>query len=214
MTAERCRGASAPVGRGQSRYVREILTRSQCRLKLIADPVRPSRSVAVRRGAHFTFDRGAVASAGRGASRGASVAAGAAAGVAARITSRNATAVVHRTAAVHWTAAIATMTAVSAAMMTAAMAAIARPTTAMTTIAPTGAAVTAVTGHRLVVTAQQGDADHRDKNRDAQYQCTIHPQSSTKQVPYVQDPNLPSLPIRSPSDGEGRVPSSVLLRRC
>jgi hypothetical protein len=38
-----------------------------------------------------------------------------------------------------------------------------------------GAAIAAVTGHNLVFTAHQGDADHREEDRDAKQQCTIHP---------------------------------------
>jgi hypothetical protein len=37
------------------------------------------------------------------------------------------------------------------------------------------AAVATVTGHGLAVTAQQGDANHREENRDAKNQCSIHP---------------------------------------
>jgi hypothetical protein len=37
------------------------------------------------------------------------------------------------------------------------------------------AAVATVTGDGLVFTAQHGDADNREENRDAQNQCTIHP---------------------------------------
>jgi hypothetical protein len=46
----------------------------------------------------------------------------------------------------------------------------------------TTATATAVTGHGLVVlTAHESDADDREENRDAQYQCTIHQKTSTKQ---------------------------------
>ncbi len=41
--------------------------------------------------------------------------------------------------------------------------------------AAAGAAIAAVSGHDLVLTADQGDADHREENRDAKNQCTIHP---------------------------------------
>jgi hypothetical protein len=37
------------------------------------------------------------------------------------------------------------------------------------------AAVATVTGDGLAVTAQKGDANHREKNRDAKNQCSIHP---------------------------------------
>jgi len=37
------------------------------------------------------------------------------------------------------------------------------------------AAVATVTGDGLAVTAQKGDADNREKDRDAKNQCSIHP---------------------------------------
>ncbi len=37
------------------------------------------------------------------------------------------------------------------------------------------AAIAAMAGHDLVFTAQEGDADHREENRDAKHQCSIHP---------------------------------------
>ncbi len=36
------------------------------------------------------------------------------------------------------------------------------------------ASVAAVSGHRLLLTAHQGETDHREENRDANYQRTIH----------------------------------------
>jgi hypothetical protein len=42
----------------------------------------------------------------------------------------------------------------------------------------TMATVAAVTGHSAVVGAQQGDTDHREEDRDAENQSTIHLGSS------------------------------------
>jgi hypothetical protein len=45
-----------------------------------------------------------------------------------------------------------------------------------TTIAGASAAMATMTGQsRVVLTAHEGDADHREKDRDAKNQCTIHP---------------------------------------
>jgi len=41
----------------------------------------------------------------------------------------------------------------------------------------------AVAGEGLALTAQKGDADHREENRDAKNQCTIHPTLLHYQVP-------------------------------
>jgi hypothetical protein len=41
--------------------------------------------------------------------------------------------------------------------------------------ATTIAAMATMTGHGRAVTAQQGDADNREENRDAKNQCSIHP---------------------------------------
>jgi hypothetical protein len=35
-------------------------------------------------------------------------------------------------------------------------------------------AATTATGNRLALTAQQGDADHREENRDAEHYSSIH----------------------------------------
>jgi hypothetical protein len=84
------------------------------------------------------------------------------------------------------TAAVTTVVMVTTAAASAATAA------AIATIASTLAATAriAVTGHRrIVLTADQGDSHHREENRDAKSECTIHPNSSTKnkrQVPYVR----------------------------
>ena len=40
--------------------------------------------------------------------------------------------------------------------------------------AATAAAAVAVTGQNLVVAPHQGDSDHREEDRDAEDQCTIH----------------------------------------
>jgi hypothetical protein len=60
---------------------------------------------------------------------------------------------------------------------TAAAAAVVRITAASTIASArtTMTAVATVTGHGLAVTAHEGDADNREKNRDAKNQCSIHP---------------------------------------
>ena len=47
--------------------------------------------------------------------------------------------------------------------------------TAAITASASMATVAAVAGHCLALTAQKGDANHREKDRDAQNQCSIHP---------------------------------------
>lgn len=47
--------------------------------------------------------------------------------------------------------------------------------TAVVNAGTTTTPVATVTGDGLTVTAQQGDADNREENRDAQKQCSIHP---------------------------------------
>jgi hypothetical protein len=71
----------------------------------------------------------------------------------------------------------ATTMATMATMATIAAAAIAGVAIATATVAAvaTIAAVAAVTGNRDLVTAHQGNANHREKNRDAEKQCAIHP---------------------------------------
>jgi hypothetical protein len=71
-------------------------------------------------------------------------------------------------------AAAATMTTVmSTAVAATAIAHVASAATITT--APTVAAVATVTGDGLAVTADKGDANHREENRDAKNQCSIHP---------------------------------------
>ncbi len=73
-----------------------------------------------------------------------------------------------------------------AAATAAAIAAAAATATVMmvaTTVAATVATAAAVSGHCLVGTADKGDADDREKHRDAENQCSIHPrilQTSSK----------------------------------
>jgi hypothetical protein len=73
------------------------------------------------------------------------------------------------TAASRWAiasaAALTTVTAVMPTTMTAA--AIESATTIATTSAVARTTVAAVTGHGLALTAHEGDADHREENRDA-----------------------------------------------
>ena len=69
-------------------------------------------------------------------------------------------------------AAAVTATAMATVMAMAMAMAMATATAAATT---TATATAAVTGNGNLVTAQQGDADDREKHRDAQDQSTIHP---------------------------------------
>jgi hypothetical protein len=41
--------------------------------------------------------------------------------------------------------------------------------------AATAAVAAVASDGRVVFSAQQGDADHREEHRDAESQCTIHP---------------------------------------
>lgn len=89
-------------------------------------------------------------------------------------------------------AAVAAVVAAMAAMVTAVatIAAVAAMMTMATsgkqaTVAPvtsnTEAAVATMAGGGFLLTAQQGNADNRDKHRDSKHQSTIHFVSSTKQ---------------------------------
>jgi hypothetical protein len=83
------------------------------------------------------------------------------------------------TAASTTVAAIATATiaATMAAMMATMMATTtAASATAIAAAAIAAAAATMTEGHRLVVTAQQGDADDREENRETENNNTVHPQ--------------------------------------
>jgi hypothetical protein len=68
--------------------------------------------------------------------------------------------------------AAATAAAIAAAATTATVTMVAVATTAVATTVATAAAVT---GHCLVSAADEGDADDREKHRDAENQCSIHP---------------------------------------
>jgi hypothetical protein len=62
--------------------------------------------------------------------------------------------------------------------------------TTMTTEATAATALTAaaaVTGHCHVVGAHQGQTDHREKNRDAKNQSSIHLGSSKLRCPHVSE---------------------------
>jgi hypothetical protein len=48
-------------------------------------------------------------------------------------------------------------------------------TTAITTDARTRAATATMASQSLAIAPDQGDADHREKDRDAKQQSTIHP---------------------------------------
>lgn len=66
------------------------------------------------------------------------------------------------------------------------------------------AAVTEQAGLGRALTAHQGDSNHREKDRDAEQQSPIHPNSS-KQVPRISGfPNDRLLPRRSSSTPHGQ----------
>ena len=85
-------------------------------------------------------------------------------------------------------AAVATAMA-TATVMTTTAAAVATAVSAVATIAAAAAAAVMTEGHRLVVTAQQSDADDREKHRETQNNDTIHSQILQKylQVPVSQN---------------------------
>lgn len=136
---------------------------------------------------HFAAGAAAIAT-------GAARAAAAAAAVAAR--AAVATAVAALEQATMATAVAATMaTAVATTMATAEQATVAAAAAAIATRAAAAAitaaaraiarATAAVTGNRLAGPADERQANHREKHRDAQNQCTIHPRILQKQqVPY------------------------------
>jgi hypothetical protein len=82
------------------------------------------------------------------------------------------------------TASAATASAAIAAVATAGAAMAVMPMMATTTAATTtiaaaaavAAAATMTKGHRLVITAQQSDADDREENRETKHNNSIHPQ--------------------------------------
>jgi hypothetical protein len=88
-----------------------------------------------------------------------------------------------------------TIAAAVAATVAAAMAAIAMMATtaavaaAAATIAAAAATTAMTEGHRLVVTAQEGDADDREKDRETENNNTVHSQILQKylQVPVSQN---------------------------
>jgi hypothetical protein len=61
-------------------------------------------------------------------------------------------------------------------MTTAAAIATASRGTAAIATATTVATVATVTGNRQLLTAQEGDPDDREENRDPQHESTIHPE--------------------------------------
>jgi hypothetical protein len=71
------------------------------------------------------------------------------------------------------------MVTVEQATTTTATTAISRGTagsgTATTVASASATMATMASQRRVVLTAQQGDANHREKDRDAKNQCTIHP---------------------------------------
>jgi hypothetical protein len=74
------------------------------------------------------------------------------------------------------TAAVAAVATAVAAMMATMMATTTAATAIAAVAAVAAAAATMTEGHRLVVTAQEGDADDREENRETENNNTIHPQ--------------------------------------
>jgi hypothetical protein len=73
------------------------------------------------------------------------------------------------------------------------------------TAATTATAATAVAAQpgngRALLTAHQGDADHREEHRDAKHKCTIHPkflQTVNRYVPQIDNPVPSSIPPNGP----------------
>jgi hypothetical protein len=119
-----------------------------------------------------------------------------------------AAAVAAAAAAVATTSSVATaMASTAVAVATTTAAAIAATTAAITTVAAMATMAT-VAGNSRLLTTQQGDADDRDKNRDAHNQSAVHPRilqktknrylGVTKQLP--SDTSHPRLG-RLPSEG-------------
>jgi hypothetical protein len=73
-------------------------------------------------------------------------------------------------------AAIAAMATAVATMMATLMATTAAAAAIATIAGAAAAAATMTKGHRLVVTAQQSDADDREENRETKNNNPIHPQ--------------------------------------
>ena len=84
---------------------------------------------------------------------------------------------------------------------------------AMVVAAATVAAATAVTGHRLVGTADEGDSDDREKHRDAENQCSIHPRilQTSSNLAYQTQFDLPSNALTLPGTAakQGTPPSGL-----
>jgi hypothetical protein len=97
------------------------------------------------------------------------------------------------------------MTTVMAAT-TAGLTAASRSATAATITADAATtAAAAVTGQSLGIAPDQGDADHREKNRDAEQQSTIHPRFLQQTGTYrkLEQTGRPSRTI-PPPDGRQR----------
>ena len=160
------------------------------------------RSHAAAARSHAATARGDRATAGRSGLTAARVATATIAAVVVAVvtTAGAAAAIIHRAAASRGITAAAAVAAISAAT-----------------------AIAAVTGQNLVLTAHQGDADDREKNRDAKQQCTIHPKFlQQNRYRTVRDSTTrPSLPnLFPPRDGRrkggtfGQVPRTQLRRGC
>jgi hypothetical protein len=108
---------------------------------------------------------------------------------------------VHRTAAAVVVMMVTTMATMAAAIaQTAEQAATVAAATATTTIITTATTIAAVTGHSTVVGAQQGDADHREEDRDAKNQSSIHLGSSKNFLVPTRVRNSKQSPPLAPQD--------------
>ena len=92
-------------------------------------------------------------------------------------------------AAVTTAAAVAVATAVAAMMASMAAAMAATVASAVAAVAAIAATTAMTEGHRLVVTAQEGDTDDREENRETKNNNTVHSQILQKylQVPVSQN---------------------------
>ena len=116
---------------------------------------------------------------------------------------RSRAAVLLTTAVVDGTAATTTVVTASLAVMTAAFAAttIIAPATTIATTRATVATMATMAGDCNVLTAQEGDAQDRDEDRDTENQCTIHPRILQQKKRNVRSN---SAVFRVPPDRDGR----------
>jgi hypothetical protein len=103
----------------------------------------------------------------------------------------------------------AVMTVMTTATAAAGIASAAAAAAAATTSASAGATAAPMTGQDLAIAPDEGDTNHREKDRDAKQQSTIHPKSSNKnkQVPYLKTTRavLRCNPLLTAAKGEGPI---------